>query len=41
MTAADWNDGNARALGVFLNGQGLGSVDAQGEPIVDRRSSSC
>ena len=36
MTAADWNDGNARSLGVFLNGKGLGSVDAHGEPIVDR-----
>ena len=36
MTAANWNDGNARSLGVFLNGKGLGSVDAQGQPIVDR-----
>jgi glycogen operon protein len=36
MTAANWNDGNARSLGVFLNGRGLGSVDAHGEPIVDR-----
>ncbi|MDX6598553.1 MAG: isoamylase [Gaiellales bacterium] len=36
MTAANWNDGNARALGVFLNGRALGSFDAHGEPIVDR-----
>ena len=29
-------DAGAHALGVFLNGQGIGSVDAHGEPIVDR-----
>ena len=32
---ADWQDAGARALGVFLNGKGIGSLDAQGEPIVD------
>ena len=36
MTAANWQDGTAHSLGVFLNGQALGSVDAHGEPIVDR-----
>ena len=35
MTAADWQNAGAHALGVFLNGRGIGSVDAHGEPIVD------
>ncbi len=35
MTAADWQNGAAHALGVFLNGQAMGSFDAQGEPIAD------
>ena len=35
MTAADWQNSGAHALGVFLNGRGIGSVSAQGEPIVD------
>jgi isoamylase len=35
MTAGDWQDADRRVLGVFLNGRGLGSLDAEGEPIVD------
>ena len=35
MTAADWQNQGARALGVFLNGRGIGSVSPEGEPIVD------
>jgi isoamylase len=35
MTAADWQNDTAHALGVFLNGKGIGSVSAQGEPIID------
>jgi glycogen operon protein len=35
MTAADWQNSGAHALGVFLNGRAIGSVTAQGEPIVD------
>ena len=35
MTAADWQNAGGHALGVFLNGRGIGSVDAHGEPVVD------
>jgi isoamylase len=35
MTAADWQNAGAHALGVFLNGRGIGSVSDEGEPIVD------
>jgi glycogen operon protein len=35
MTAADWQNAGAHALGVFLNGSGIGSVDEHGEPIGD------
>ncbi len=35
MTAADWQNADTHVLGVFLNGRGLGSVDGEGEPIVD------
>jgi isoamylase len=34
MTAADWQNSGSHALGVFLNGRGIG-VSEQGEPIVD------
>ncbi len=35
MNAADWQNGASHALGVFFNGRSIGSVDEQGEPIVD------
>jgi isoamylase len=35
MTAGDWQNAGAHALGVFLNGSGIGSVDEHGEPIGD------
>ena len=37
MTAADWQDADAHALGVFLNGRGdRRAPTTHGEPIVDR-----
>ncbi|HWJ63035.1 MAG TPA: glycogen debranching protein GlgX [Acidimicrobiales bacterium] len=33
MTKADWDDGSARALGVFLNGDAIPEHDADGNPI--------
>jgi glycogen operon protein len=35
MTDRDWNVAFARALGVFLNGEGLGPVGRRGEIVVD------
>ncbi len=35
MSEGDWQSPGARALGVFLNGQGIGSPDERGEPVVD------
>jgi len=35
MTDADWQNGFAKNLGVFLNGQAIPTPDSRGEPIVD------
>jgi isoamylase len=35
MSEADWHDPAGRALGVFLNGEGIGSPDERGEKVVD------
>jgi isoamylase len=35
MTEEDWQSGFAKSLGVFLNGRGIASPDARGEPLVD------
>jgi glycogen operon protein len=35
MSPNDWNDGVAKAIAVYLNGDALGTVDARGEPVVD------
>jgi isoamylase len=35
MSEEDWHDPAGRALGVFLNGQGIGSPDERGEKVVD------
>ncbi|HEU5085154.1 MAG TPA: glycogen debranching protein GlgX [Acidimicrobiales bacterium] len=35
MTHDDWNSGLADAIGIFLNGQAMPSVDRRGEPVVD------
>jgi isoamylase len=35
MADADWGDGLARSLGVFLNGEGIPSRDRRGQRIVD------
>jgi glycogen operon protein len=35
MTESDWQDGFAKSLGIFLNGDGLHAVDNFGQPIVD------
>ena len=35
MTQREWRSAEARGLGVFLDGGGLRSVDARGEPVVD------
>jgi glycogen operon protein len=35
MTEQAWNEGHARALGVFLSGDGLDDVDPRGEPVFD------
>ena len=35
MTDEDWEDGNARAIGVFLNGEAIPTTDAYGGRIVD------
>jgi glycogen operon protein len=35
MSEESWGVGFAKSLGVFLNGEGLGSFDAEGNPVVD------
>jgi isoamylase len=35
MTGRDWDDGGARAIGVFLNGNETGSTTQHGEPVRD------
>jgi glycogen operon protein len=35
MVPDDWGSGFGRAIGVFLNGQGIGGRDARGERITD------
>src|SRR5690606_11629944 len=35
MTHDDWNSGLSDAIGIFLNGQAMPSVDRRGEPVVD------
>ena len=35
MTHDDWHSGLADAIGIFLNGEAMPSVDRRGEPIVD------
>jgi glycogen operon protein len=35
MAEADWTNGFARSLGVFLNGEGLTTPDRQGKRVVD------
>jgi len=35
MTDTDWQNGFARSLGVFLNGDAIPTPDRRGEPIVD------
>jgi glycogen operon protein len=41
MQPEDWESGFGRAVGVFLNGDGIRERDRRGEEIVDRTSSSC
>ncbi|QAY60158.1 glycogen debranching enzyme GlgX [Microbacterium protaetiae] len=36
MQPKDWDSGFGRAIGVFLNGEGIGERDARGRPITDR-----
>jgi glycogen operon protein len=36
MAQRDWRRGDARSLGVFLNGEKLGDTTSRGEPILDR-----
>jgi glycogen operon protein len=35
MTQRDWRRGDARSLGVFLNGEKLEDTNSQGQPIID------
>jgi isoamylase len=35
MSEERWGEGFAKCLGVFLNGEGIGSFDAEGNPVVD------
>jgi isoamylase len=35
MRQEDWNGGFAKALGIFLNGEGIQSPDSRGERVVD------
>jgi isoamylase len=35
MTDEDWDHGSSKSIGVFLNGEGIASVDERGERIVD------
>jgi len=34
MSEDHWGEGSARSLGIFLNGGGIGSFDADGNPII-------
>jgi glycogen operon protein len=36
MQPEDWDSGFGRAIGVFLNGQGIRERDRRGEPITDK-----
>jgi isoamylase len=35
MSEADWREGFAKALGVFLNGSAIQTLDSRGEPVQD------
>jgi isoamylase len=35
MSESDWREGQAKSLGVFLNGSAIQTLDARGEPVVD------
>jgi isoamylase len=35
MSEADWREGFAKSLGVFLNGRAIETLDVRGEPVVD------
>ncbi|GAC1536223.1 MAG: glycogen debranching protein GlgX [Acidimicrobiales bacterium] len=35
MSQGDWGDGVAKSIGVYLNGDALGTVDQRGEPVSD------
>ncbi len=35
MSDEDWNDGSLRTLGLFINGNTIGDVDAAGDAVVD------
>ena len=35
MTRADWERGDARSVGAFLNGAEIGVITREGEPVVD------
>ena len=35
MSTADWDDGVAKSIAVYLNGSALGVVDQRGEPVTD------
>jgi isoamylase len=37
MTQNDWRAGDAKSLGVFLNGEAISEPDPRGEPITDAR----
>jgi len=35
MTDEDWDDGHARSLGLFINGESITDVDHRGQPVED------
>ncbi len=35
MDQGDWDDGVAKSIAVYLNGDAIGAVDARGEPVTD------
>ena len=35
MDQRDWDDGVAKSIGVYLNGDAIGAVDQRGEPLTD------
>ena len=35
MAEEHWNEGFAKAMGIFLNGEGIQSPDARGERVID------